>query len=101
MKTHSKQLLSIIKDDNYEDLENYATKAMGETGLFNLAQVCLSFPFFYFVLFLSHSNLCFLFLQWVLMMKSLMNRCASHEMVVSRLREKVEAKEMKHRELTA
>ena len=30
---------SIIKDDDYEDLGNHATKVMGETGLFDLAQV--------------------------------------------------------------
>ena len=36
-----KQLSSIIKDDNNEDLGNHATKAIGEMGLFNLAQVCL------------------------------------------------------------
>ena len=34
-----KQLSSIIKDDDYEDLGNHATKVMGETGLFGLAQV--------------------------------------------------------------
>ena len=32
-------LSSIIKDDDYEDLGNHATKAMGEMGLFGLAQV--------------------------------------------------------------
>ena len=31
-----KQLSSIIKDDDYEDLGNHATRAMRETGLFNL-----------------------------------------------------------------
>ena len=34
-----KQLSSIIKDDDYEDLGNHATQEMGETGLFSLAQV--------------------------------------------------------------
>ena len=34
-----KQLLSILKDDDYEDLGNHSTKAMGEMGLFSLAQV--------------------------------------------------------------
>ena len=43
-----KQLSSIIKENDYDDLGNHATKAMGETGLFNLAQVCLSIPFFLF-----------------------------------------------------
>ena len=37
-----KQFLSIIKDDDYEDLGNHATEAMGETGLFSLVQVCLT-----------------------------------------------------------
>ena len=42
-------LLSIIKDNDYEDLGNHATKAMGESGLFGSAQernhpLCI--PFF-------------------------------------------------------
>ena len=49
-----RQLSSIIKDDDYEDLDNHATEAMGETGLFSIAQVCnrplslssLSYPYF-------------------------------------------------------
>ena len=32
-------LSSIIKDNDYEDLGNHATEAMGESGLFSLAQV--------------------------------------------------------------
>ena len=36
-----KQLSSIIQDNDYEDLGNHATKAMGEIGLFSLVQVCL------------------------------------------------------------
>ena len=40
-----KQLSSSIKDDDYKDLSNHATEAMGETGLFSLTQVCLSVPF--------------------------------------------------------
>lgn len=42
-------LSSIIKDDDYEDLGNHATEAMGELGFFGLAQVhnCPpSLPFF-------------------------------------------------------
>ena len=31
-----KQLSSIIQDDDYKDLGNHATEAMGETGLFSL-----------------------------------------------------------------
>ena len=37
-----KQLSSIIKDDDYEDLGNHATEAMGEIDLFSLARVCVS-----------------------------------------------------------
>lgn len=40
------QLSSIIKVDDYEDLGKYATEAMGETGLFSLAQVCVRPSFF-------------------------------------------------------
>lgn len=54
-----KQLSSIIKDDGYVDLGNHATEAMGETDLFNLAQVCLFDPFLCTILLLSSSNLCF------------------------------------------
>ena len=31
------KLLSIMSTDDYEDLGNHATEAMGETGLFSLA----------------------------------------------------------------
>ena len=41
-----KHFSSIIKDDDYKDLGNLAIGAMGGTGLFSLAQVCLSIPFF-------------------------------------------------------
>ena len=37
-----KKLTSIISIDDYEDLSNHATKAMGETGLFCIAQVITS-----------------------------------------------------------
>ena len=96
-----KQLSSIIKDNDYEDLGNHATKAVGETGLFSLAQVCLSVPF---LLFPSY---CCLVLTFsfdsfrVVMLKGLMDCCASYEMVMSHLREKVEARETGLRELTA
>ena len=55
------QLLSIIKVDDYEDLGNHATEAMGETGLFSLAQVCTrpSFLSRLFVTFVSNDVLIF------------------------------------------
>jgi len=52
-----KQLSSTIKDDKYLDLGNHATEAMGETGLFNLAQVRLSVTCIFFVPMLSCSKL--------------------------------------------
>lgn len=44
-------LSSIIKNDDYEDLGNHATEAMGETGLFGLAQVHNRPPFFPFLIY--------------------------------------------------
>ena len=45
------QLSSIITADDYEDLSNHATEAMGETSLFSIAQVIVSVPFLFFFLF--------------------------------------------------
>ena len=39
------QLSSIISSEDYEDLSNYSTEAMGETGLFAIAQVILPIDF--------------------------------------------------------
>ena len=42
-----KQISSIISTKDYEDLGNHSTKAMGESGLFAIAQVIrpVTFPF--------------------------------------------------------
>ena len=45
------QLSFIITTDNYEDLSNHATEAVGETGLFSIAQVTMSIPFLIFFIF--------------------------------------------------
>jgi len=72
-----KQLLSIIKDNDYENLGNHAIEAMGETCLFSLTRYAnQSFSPFRLVVTL-YSNLIFLFLQGVLMMKGLMDRYMS------------------------
>ena len=42
------KLSSIITSDDYEDLSNHATEAMGETGLFSIAQVTMFIPFLFF-----------------------------------------------------
>lgn len=47
-----KQITSIIKDEDYEDLGNHAIEAMGETGQFNLAQVCIRHNTFLSCLFI-------------------------------------------------
>ena len=39
------QLLSIITTEDYEDLGNYSTEAMGETRLFAIAQIILLVDF--------------------------------------------------------
>ena len=72
------QLSSIIKADDYEDLGNHATEATGEMGLFSLSQVCIH-PYFFPVTFLSLFLMMFQFLQGVLMMKGLMDRCMARE----------------------
>ena len=46
------KLSSIITSEDYEDLGNHSTKAMGETGLFSIAQV--KYPAF------SRLSLCFI-----------------------------------------
>ena len=45
------RLSSIIIADNYEDLSNHATGAMGEMGLFSIAQVTVSILLLFFFLF--------------------------------------------------
>ena len=51
------KITSIIGSEDYEDLGNHSTEAMGETGLFNIAQVSIrhrsSFNFFCFHFLLS------------------------------------------------
>ena len=50
------KLTSIITLEDYEDLGNHPTEAMGETGLFTIAQVIivLQFKFVHSTLFLSN-----------------------------------------------
>ena len=48
------QLLSIIIVDDYEDSSNHATEAMGEMGLFFIAQVTSQSSTLFFVNISSH-----------------------------------------------
>ena len=48
------KISSIIGSENYEDLGNHSTEAMGETGLFSIAQVRVRrYSFIYYSLLLS------------------------------------------------
>ncbi|XP_065618811.1 uncharacterized protein LOC136062966 [Quercus suber] len=58
------KLSSIITTEDYEDLSNHSTKAMGETGLFSIAQA-------------------------MIMVKGLMGRCLNRETTLDRLRDKM------------
>ncbi|XP_065634743.1 uncharacterized protein LOC136069775 [Quercus suber] len=62
------RLSSIITTNDYEDLGNHSTEAMGETGLFNIAQA-------------------------MIMMKGLMGRCLNHETTIGRIRGKAKLME--------
>ena len=56
------KLSSIIGSEDYEDLGNHSTEAMGETGLFSIAQVRVRRSIargFFFFFFLIISNFLF------------------------------------------
>ena len=50
------QLSSIISSEDYEDLSNHSTEAMGETGLFVIAQVIIPVNFMFVLPVSSHLN---------------------------------------------
>ena len=79
-----KKLSSIITSEDYEDLGNHSTEAMGETGLFSIAQVSVRRTFArIYSLFETDS----LTLQAILMTKGLMERSLHHETVLGRVRD--------------
>ena len=77
--------MSIISSNDYEDLGNHATEAIGETGLFSIAQVKSCRPLSILPVHLAPSliNLCF---QAMVMMKGLMGWCLNHETTLDRVR---------------
>ena len=84
------KLLSIISSEDYEDLGNYSTEAMGETSLFSIAQVNIRrFLARLYSLFEINSPT----LQAMLMMKGLMERSLHHETALGRVREKAKLTE--------
>ena len=74
------KLSSIIGNEDYEDLGNHSTEAMGETGLFSIAQVRVRHILVReYILCL---NLTPFLLQAMLMTKGLMERSLHHETVL-------------------
>ena len=80
------KLSSIIGNEDYEDLGNHSTEAMGETGLFSIAQVrvCHNLAREYILCL----NLTPFRLQAMLMMKGLMERSLHHKTALGQVREK-------------
>ena len=85
------KLSSIIGNEDYEDLGNHSTEAMGKTGLFSIAQVRVRHN-----LACGHTlclNLTLFCLQAILMTKGLMERSLHHKMALGRVREKAKLAE--------
>ena len=84
------KLSSIIGNEDYEDLRNHSTEAMGETGLFSISQVRVRHTLTCeYSLFETNS----LSLQAMLMTKGLMERSLHHETAPGRVREKAKLAE--------
>ena len=89
------KLSSIIGNEDYEDLGNHSTEAMGEKGLFSIAQVRVchtlarKYSLFEYSLFETNS----LSIQAMLMTKGLMERSLHHEMALGRVRGKAKLAE--------
>ena len=83
------KISSIIESEDYVDLGNHSTEAMGETGLFSIAQVRVRcYSFIYYSLLLSFFFLTPFRRQAMLMTKGLMDRALHQEMALERIREK-------------
>ena len=53
------KISSIIESEDYEDLGNHSTEAMGETGLFSIAQVrarCYIYIYIYIYICIFNNN---------------------------------------------
>ena len=79
------KLSSILTSENYEDLGNHAMEAIGEMGLFCIAQVSYVRPIHYppHPLISVINKFCF---QAMVMMKGLMGWCLNHETVLDHVR---------------
>ena len=84
------KLSSIIGSEDYEDLGNHSTEAMGEKGLFSIVQVNVRRAFAHlYSLFKTNSPI----LQAMLMTKGLMEQSLHHETTLRRVREKAKLAE--------
>ena len=84
------KISSIIGSEDYEYLGNHSTEAMGETGLFSIAQVNVCrIPTRIYSLFKTNSPT----LQAMLMTKGLMERSLHHETTLGWVREKAKLAE--------
>ena len=84
------KLSSINGSEDYEDLGNHSTEAMGETGLFSIVQVNVRRAFAHlYSLFKTNSPI----LQAMLMTKGLMEQSLHHETTLGRVREKAKLAE--------
>ena len=84
------KLSSIIGFEDYEDLGNHSTEAMGETSFFSIAQVRVRCTLAHiYSLFETNS----LSLQAMLMTKGLMERSLYHKTTLGRVREKAKLAE--------
>ena len=90
------KFLSIIGSEDYEDLGNHSTEAMGETGLFSIALVNVHRALARLYSFFETNSPT---LQAMLMTKGLMERSLYHETKLGRVREKAKLAEEKLFEL--
>ena len=82
--------MSIIGFEDYEDLGNHSTEAMGEASFFSIAQVRVRYTLArIYSLFETNS----LSLQAMLMTKGLMERSFHHETTLGRVRGKAKLAE--------
>ena len=84
------KFLSIIGSEDYEDLGNHSTEAMGETGLFSIALVNVHRALARLYSFFETNSPT---LQAMLMTKGLMERSLYHETKLGRVREKAKLAE--------
>ena len=94
------KLSSIIIDADYKDLGNHSTEAMGETGLFGIAQVILPIHFPFVLTFQFKTKFIFIF-QAMVMVKGLMGRCLNHETTLEHVRAKADLTEGESSQLKA